>query len=294
METKLIAAEIATGAGVSVVIMSSKRAASMLDIIRFNAQTLPLPRPLPNNQNGSVPSTLPHVVSSTSASGTSTPVRPPHTLFRPSTTPLTDLKSWTAHTLSPAGSVVVDEGAHKVLSRRDSGGRLLAVGVIAVVGSFAAGQAVRIVIRKPKPGAKATVKTTVEVTDGDQSYTHSTEDSTTITSESPASLLVPDSPQLNPLHSLASSMSSMDPLSRVASISNIYEAMKPSQSAPLPLGAIGEEGPNTPGEKGYKFFTSSADDNKPEDQESWDVVEVGRGLANYNSAEILKVRGAKR
>jgi len=27
--------------------------------------------------------------------------------------------------------------------------------------------------------------------------------------------------------------------------------------------------------------------------EDWDFVEVGRGLANYNSAEIMKVRGAK-
>ncbi len=56
--------------------------------------------------------------------------------------PLRSLKSWTFHTLHPAGSVVIDRGAHLVLSRRDSGGRLLPAGVLDVKGTFAAGQAV--------------------------------------------------------------------------------------------------------------------------------------------------------
>ena len=79
--------------------------------------------------------------------GTQTPVstRPRHTLFRPSLTPLHDLKSWTKHALFPSGSVIIDAGAHRVLSRRDSGRRLLPAGVVGVVGAFASDQAVRIV-----------------------------------------------------------------------------------------------------------------------------------------------------
>ncbi|EEB91430.1 hypothetical protein MPER_10208 [Moniliophthora perniciosa FA553] len=67
--------------------------------------------------------------------------RPPHTVFTPSPLPMRDLKAWTSHTLFPAGSVVVDGGAYRVLSRRESGGRLLAAGVVGVIGAFASGQA---------------------------------------------------------------------------------------------------------------------------------------------------------
>lgn len=79
----------------------------------------------------------------------SLPKRPPHTMFCPSATPIRDMKAWTNYTLYPAGSVVVDFGAYRVLSRRDSGGRLLPAGVLGVIGKFASGQAVRIVIPNP-------------------------------------------------------------------------------------------------------------------------------------------------
>uniref|UniRef100_A0A8H7Y038 Aspartate/glutamate/uridylate kinase domain-containing protein n=1 Tax=Psilocybe cubensis TaxID=181762 RepID=A0A8H7Y038_PSICU len=110
METKLIAAEIATAAGVTTVITTSQSPQNVFKIID---------RVLP---------------------------RPPHTLFLASPTPLRDLKAWTRNTLNPSGSVVVDGGAYGVLAKRESGGRLLAVGVLGVVGVFAAGQAVRVVV----------------------------------------------------------------------------------------------------------------------------------------------------
>jgi hypothetical protein len=89
--------------------------------------------------------------------GTQTPVstRPRHTLFRPSLTPLRDLKSWSKHALFPSGSVIIDAGAHRVLSRRDSGRRLLPAGVVGVVGAFASGQAVRIVVRRHSDGGSS-------------------------------------------------------------------------------------------------------------------------------------------
>lgn len=91
---------------------------------------------------------------STTASGTASPAlpRPPHTVFTPALVPMRDLKSWTSHILYPSGSVIIDAGAHHVLSRRESGGRLLAAGVLGVIGAFASGQAVRIVVLRGQLG----------------------------------------------------------------------------------------------------------------------------------------------
>ena len=47
----------------------------------------------------------------------------------------------------PRRGVIIDSDAYAVLSRRESGGRPLPVGVLGVRGSFASGQAVRILIR---------------------------------------------------------------------------------------------------------------------------------------------------
>ena len=143
METKLIAAEIATAAGVATVICNSKNPERIFDIIEYNNLTRP--------KSTSVPSTPLEPLSGRASPTTGlsptngedaeddgsqerTPAahirtlpgpRPQHTLFIPSPMPLRDLKSWTSHTLTPSGSVIIDTGAHLVLSKRDSGGRLL-------------------------------------------------------------------------------------------------------------------------------------------------------------------------
>ncbi|TFY83680.1 hypothetical protein EWM64_g330 [Hericium alpestre] len=140
METKLIAADIATAAGVATIITSSKRPETMYDIIEYSSAREPLSRPESPNP-------------SARASPESTALaRPPHTLFTPSETPLRDVKAWTSHTLNPAGSVIIDAGAHKILAKRESGGRLLAAGVLGVRGHFASGQAVKIMVRRRPDG----------------------------------------------------------------------------------------------------------------------------------------------
>lgn len=205
METKLVAAEIATGAGTTTIITSSKNPASVLSIIDFH-----------ENPTDSEP-------------------RPPHTVFHPSITPLPDMKSWTAHTLYPSGSVVIDRGAHKVLARRESGGRLLAAGVLGVIGRFTGGVAVRICVPR-------------HADEGPSSPGYATPD---------ASL---------------SRSNSRDRLREVStsgllSLAEEGEAVLASQLLPAsPLVSIAEK----------------------------DLIEVGRGLTNYNSAEIEKVKGLKR
>lgn len=183
METKLIAAEIATAAGVTTIISNSAHPERIFDIIEYNIDTRsrsagssapstprePLsgrtsPTPpeqatprqedtaLPPEDETPSPLTTQNAASYVRSSSASPSRRPPHTLFLPSIYPLRDLKSWTSHTLTPAGAVVIDAGAHAVLARRDSGGRLLPAGVRAVRGTFAGGQAVRIMIRRRKEG----------------------------------------------------------------------------------------------------------------------------------------------
>ncbi|EIN07879.1 glutamate 5-kinase [Punctularia strigosozonata HHB-11173 SS5] len=281
METKIIAAEIATAAGVATVITSSKRPHAIFDIIEYNHSLAPfsptapfpstpsslsagsgseaseLPTPTPKTVN------LPHP-DSAPASGTVTPARPPHTLFTPSPAPLRDLKSWTSHTLYPSGSVIIDAGAHAVLSRRESGGRLLPVGVVGVEGAFAAGQAVRIVVRRQEgehEGANLTVSSTTR---------RSTVDSVS----------EPPTPVIQAAASMSSSIVSLEPLSSsLESLANI-----PSSNT---LKTVVESTTTT-----FTQGEGSVVTEEPDEQD-WQYLEVGRGLANYNSEQISRVKGLK-
>ncbi|KAG6831240.1 hypothetical protein H0H87_005806 [Tephrocybe sp. NHM501043] len=228
METKIIAAEIATAAGVTTVILSSKRPENIFGIIQYYDRSS---SKTPYDGVGLSHSRPESATPSRSSSPTPL-IRPPHTVFTANSVPMRDLKSWTTHTLFPSGSVVIDTGAHHVLSRRESGGRLLAAGVIGVMGAFASGQAVRIVIRRQPEGATSAgdaetdAKAAVAYTKG-----------------------------------LESTTPTPDVLSRSSSFAALGEVLK------------------TPAEE---EITES------------EVVEVGRGLANYNSAQILRVKGLNR
>ena len=209
METKLIAAEISTAAGVTTVITSSKHPENVSRIIEYDLQR---------------------------KSGSSSPplVRPPHTVFTPSPQPMRDLKSWTTHTLNPSGSVIIDAGAHHVLSKRESGGRLLAAGVLGVIGAFASGQAVRIVVRRRRVGHE-------EKEEERKAYLKALETTRPST---------------------------------------------PTSAAAFSSEEVAEE------EQGDE--RAGDEDEKEGPLGEADVVEVGRGLTNYNSAQILAVKGMKR
>lgn len=246
METKLIAAEIATAAGVMTVICSSRNPRSITDIIAYHAAAAASP---PTSGNSSP--------DESDVSTVATPrelLRPPHTAFTPSPTPLRDLKSWTSHTLNPSGSIVIDAGAHHVLSRRESGGRLLAAGVLAVRGAFAAGQAVRILVRRG-PGSHA--GQTAE--EARAAYIAGLEVEGTR----------PTTPTIKPVASISSSVASLATLER-----NEHERQMP----PVP-------------EDDTVLVPHAGEE---EAQEDWETEEVGRGLANYNSAQIARVKGLRR
>ena len=217
METKLIAAEIATAAGITTIITSSRNPTSLFAILEY------------------------HGVASGSSSDGGSP-RPPHTLFAPSATPLRDLKAWTRHTLTPAGAVVIDSGAHSVLSRRESGGRLLAAGVLSVRGAFASGQAVRVLVRK---GAASADFQDMEA--AREEY---------VRGLAPTRPTTPRATAVSPPQCAESDES---------------EELIPGHGVPVEPVAAAEK-----------------------HEGEWEFEEVGRGLANYNSMQIEKVKGLNR
>jgi glutamate 5-kinase len=226
METKLIAAEIATEAGVSTIISSSRHPASLFAILEYHGAT-----------------------SCSGSNGTNPITRPLHTLFTPSATPLPDLKTWTRHTLTPAGAVIIGPGAHSVLSHRESCGRLLAAGVLGVRGAFASGQAVRILVRKKAAGA---ISEDIEAEREEYVRGLATQPGTPVATD-----IVGD----------ASSMCQ-------DSETDGTEGVPPG--LPLPVEDAGLVEKDIVGDG------------------QWEVEEVGRGLANYNSAQVDKVKGLKR
>ena len=237
METKLIAAEIATEAGVNTIIASSKNPENILSIIEYHA-TISIP--------GMDPSTI---------------ARPKHTLFKPSLNPMRDMKSWTSHTLFPAGTVVIDTGAHVVLSRKESGGRLLPVGVIGVKGSFASHQAVKICVRA-KAGPVDTTGTPQPEEDPEaaaREYARGIPTSVSVSASATPTI-----------RSRTASSSDLKTLAN----GGIHQPLLKSPSAVEEDQAVVPEAPN------------------PVD--SWQLVEVGRGLANYNSEQIDKVKRMNR
>lgn len=212
METKLIAAEIATETGITTVITSSKNPQNIFSIIAYHT----------NTRKG--------------LSHENPPIRPPHTLFKPSMAPIRDLKSWTRYTLSPSGSIVIDSGAHQVLSHRENGGRLLPAGVVDVIGAFASGQAVRVMVRKTRQEA---IKDDI-VSD-------------------------------NQVHERTSE--------------ELYRARENY--------AAGLETPEASGTT-TPTHLSMAETSQITAATSYEDIEVGRGLANYNSQQIAQIKGKKR
>ncbi|OCH88242.1 glutamate 5-kinase [Obba rivulosa] len=271
METKLIAAEIATAAGVTTIITSSKDPKSIFKIIEYNnAMKSGTSTPLESSSGRSSPeppspsttsTTILDVIATASTEHQDDAFRPPHTMFKPSPTPLRDMKSWTTHTLHPSGSVIIDPGAHQVLSRRESGGRLLPAGVLGVRGAFASGQAVRILVRR---------RTGVSLTAEEQEVSRKMYSEGLSTTE-------PTTPILYPSASMTSSISTLDVLETATSSLTLrdIDTTPSTHTKPLP-----EED---------HVLVERHDDESAE----WDLEEVGRGLANYNSAQIQKVRGLK-
>lgn len=271
METKLIAAELATGAGVATVITHGTKPSSILDIVNQ-------PADLTDEQ----------YIAKT----------PLHTIFLPKESPLSDRRWWVLHGLKPRGRIIIDEGAYRAIARSSSsssaistpttasanangkplaqssesiitnrsstdspsrmppssgnGGRLLPAGVIAVEGKFASGQAVTVVVQKRARHRRRLHSS--------QHHHHQNDK------------------ERKPLTTLSNSQT-------LDGTATSPEQSRPASPASRRRGSH-HHGHDTDGE--------GHDDDEDEDDAVEEQIEFGRGLANYNSDAIDKIKGLKR
>ena len=164
MSTKIVAARLATSAGVTTVITRSSKPGNILDIVRFaeaSKQTLSDSISLPSE-----PVDTPSLTSSVSSLQLETPARPPlHTRFLPDPRPIRDRSFWLLHGLAAHGAVYIDEGAHRALASKAG---LLPAGIVNVEGNFGQQEAVRlIVLSGKKPSSPVSALATADGTGQD-------------------------------------------------------------------------------------------------------------------------------
>ncbi len=145
MSTKIVAARLATSAGVTTVITRASNPGNIVKIVRSVQASLTPPSTPPK---GSSPRIHAKDSRASSASSLSLPEDlkeqiPLHTRFLPSRDPIHDRSFWILHGLKPHGTIYIDEGAHRALVGKAG---LLPVGVVDVDGNFAQHEAVRIVV----------------------------------------------------------------------------------------------------------------------------------------------------
>ncbi|KAK3391669.1 glutamate 5-kinase [Sordaria brevicollis] len=167
MSTKIVAARLATSAGVTTVITRSSNPGNIHKIVK-HIQGSRSPASLTTQVNhpstASLASLNNNSSSSNNASGTATPNTeqapavidrsqiPLHTRFLPSASPVRDRYFWILHGLRPHGTLYIDQGAYKALLGKAG---LLPVGVVDVEGFFAQQEAVRLCVvdkRRSSPG----------------------------------------------------------------------------------------------------------------------------------------------
>ena len=121
MGTKIVAAKLATSAGVTTIVTKSSKPGNVHAIVTYLQTEGEMTRSPP----------------------------PLHTRFLPSETPIQSRSFWLLHGIKPHGTVFIDRGAYHALQNKAG---LLPAGVVAVDGHFAQHEAVRLVlVEKPSP-----------------------------------------------------------------------------------------------------------------------------------------------
>lgn len=160
MSTKIVAARLATSAGVTTVITRSSKPGNITNIVKYAEMQRSAARQAArqrtssrNSINGGedslASSTASLEMNGTPSTDTTAPpetfTAPMHTRFLPDLHPIRDRYFWLLHGLAPHGNVYIDEGAYRAIT--DKAG-LLPVGIVDVDGHFAQQEAVRIIVVK--------------------------------------------------------------------------------------------------------------------------------------------------
>lgn len=151
MGTKIVAARLATAAGVTTVITRSSKPGNIASIVRYaeaqkvaarsmeGSGELPAREELPKDEQTHKTA----IVNWTTTPRLNESSLPPlHTRFLPALHPIRDRHFWLLHGLAPHGTIYIDSGAHNALTNKAG---LLPVGIIDVKGDFSQQECVRIV-----------------------------------------------------------------------------------------------------------------------------------------------------
>jgi glutamate 5-kinase len=151
MGTKIVAARLATAAGVTTVVTRSSKPGNIASIVNHveslkrSAETSDTPAP----SDSSTPiHTVPITANGTALAEPNLP--PLHTRFLPAPNPIRDRYFWLLHGLAPHGTIYIDAGAHAALSNKAN---LLPIGIIDVEGSFGQQECVRLCVLPSRDAA---------------------------------------------------------------------------------------------------------------------------------------------
>ncbi len=164
MSTKIVAARLATSAGVTTVITRSSNPGNILNIVNYvQAQkAAEVHSELPSNSATPAENT-PLTGSITSLHVDALPTPPLHTRFLPDPFPIRDRSFWLLHGLAAHGTLYIDQGAHRALASKAG---LLPAGIVDVEGQFAQQEAVRLIVVKRNPPAWSTAAAPENGVDG--------------------------------------------------------------------------------------------------------------------------------
>ncbi|KAK8207446.1 Aspartate/glutamate/uridylate kinase [Phyllosticta capitalensis] len=153
MSTKIVAARLATSAGVTTVITNSAKPGNIAAIVRY-AEAKKSIQSIGSGKTGETLESKTDALDITDVQKTENPAivdpssgleAPLHTRFLPQVHTIRDRYFWLLHGLAPHGVVYIDEGAYKALV--DKAG-LLPAGIVDADGHFAQQEAVRIMVVK--------------------------------------------------------------------------------------------------------------------------------------------------
>ena len=143
MYTKIIAAKLATSAGVTTVITRGSVPSNIVKIVAElespGASTMPSTTECNSDS-------APDATTKTLHPMNITPTMPLHTRFLPSAHPIRDRHIWILHGIHPEGTITIDMGALRALTRVNKAG-LLPAGILEVGGQFASHDAVSLQVR---------------------------------------------------------------------------------------------------------------------------------------------------
>ncbi|KAK5138219.1 hypothetical protein LTR08_004915 [Meristemomyces frigidus] len=148
MGTKIVAARLATAAGVTTIITRSSKPGNIAAIVRYAegqksaARSLETSGELPAKAASDSQLLEPAVHNGVSTSDPiETGLPPLHTRFLPDPHPIRDRYFWLLHGLAPHGTIYIDTGAYAALTNKAG---LLPVGVVNVEGNFGQQECVRV------------------------------------------------------------------------------------------------------------------------------------------------------